>query len=774
MTRWLGPPPVTPESLAELNLDAPNRDSLTLDSLTRDLVAQTLIRRGITTPEAARAFLDPRLASPVPASELPGMGPAVERIAAAISGAQPICVWGDFDVDGQTSTTILVQSLQAAGADVTYHIPVRARESHGVNLEYLAPIIEQGAKLILTCDTGISAAAEVEFAAARGVEFVITDHHDLPANLPSAAAIVNPKLLPESHALASLPGAGVAYKLAEALLERFPATSLRAQALQDLAALGIIADLALLKGETRTLAQRGLAALRESQRLGLKVVAELAGLDLAQANEQHIGFILAPRLNALGRLSDANPAVELLTTRDPARARLLAAQIEGLNSQRKLLTDQVYQAAEAQLRADPSLLAAPVIVLAHPAWPGGVVGIVANRLVERYHKPALLLSAPEGEPVHGSARSVEGLNITEAIAANQEFLLGFGGHPMAAGLSLQAEQLPDFRRAFTQTVEKMRGTARLEEPVLQIDAWLPLKEVDLALAARLESLSPFGPGNPALVLATPALTLTGTSPIGRTREHLKLTVSDSNGLAQEVLWWNGAGEELPEGKFDLAYRLRLSSFRGEQRLTLEFEDFRLNEEKPAEIRAPRLDLVDLRAEPDAFARLEVETFAEGKADRAQRGVDRYHLSPSEDLAIQTIPPGPAETRAILEQVKPRRIYLGASAPGAERTEEFLSRLAGLAKFALSRRQGRAQISELASATAQREATVRLGLEWLAAGGHLTLEVEDDQLRLGKAEAAGNPYLQRELFVSVKGLLDETAAYRAQFSGGNPEMLLTGL
>ena len=278
----------------------------------------------------------------------------------------------------------------------------------------------------------------------------------------------------------------------------------------------------------------------------MKTIAQLANLDLSQATEESIGFNLGPRLNALGRLSDANPAVELFLTDDPARSRLLAAQIEALNTQRRLLTDQVYQAAEAQLRADPSLLTQPLILLSHPSWPGGVIGIVASRLVERYHKAAILLTGPEEGILRGSARSVEGLNITEAIAANKDCLLGYGGHPMAAGLSLMPEKLADFRKGLNKTAEKMLGEAVSEEATLPIDAWLELPSLSLDLANSLEALAPFGPGNPALTFATHGLNFQSSSIVGTNQDHRRLVFASDQGTKQEVMWWNSGSDELPE------------------------------------------------------------------------------------------------------------------------------------------------------------------------------------------------------------------------------------
>ena len=492
MTRWLDPPHVDASPLSALDLPL--------------LLKQTLIRRGIVTLASARAFLHPE---ETPSTPFPDIGNAVEIINQSIQRKDRICVWGDFDVDGQTSTALLVQTLQSLGADVVYYIPIRGKESHGVHIESLAPIIDNGIKLLITCDTGITAHEAVDYANSRNVDVVITDHHDLGETLPNAKAIINPKLLPQEHPLKHLAGVGVAYKLSEALLRsndfsRYrPTTEVVTTSgdLLDLVALGLIADVALLKGETRTLAQKGIRQLRKTNRIGLKVMAELSNTNLESLTEETIGFTFAPRLNALGRLSDANPAVELLTTNNPARARVLAAQIEGLNAQRRLLTSQVTEAAEAQLREHPELLNEPAIVLSHPNWPGGVVGIVANRLVDRYHKPALLLTESDDGILRGSARSIEGLHITEAISSQKESLLNFGGHPMAAGLSLQKENLPSFRRGLGRAIEKQLGEIIREEPTLQIDAWLGLDEINLELANAIEMLAPFGAGNPKLTFA---------------------------------------------------------------------------------------------------------------------------------------------------------------------------------------------------------------------------------------------------------------------------------
>ncbi|HET9913561.1 MAG TPA: single-stranded-DNA-specific exonuclease RecJ [Anaerolineales bacterium] len=765
MTRWIDPPPVEiPASFADLSLPP--------------LIAQTLIRRGIGTPEAARAFLHP---DSIPSTPFPNIEPAVERIHAALRDKETICVWGDFDVDGQSSTTLLVQTLQALSGNVVYYIPIRGKESHGVHVETLKPIIDNGARLIVTCDTGITAYEAIDYANSCGVDVVVTDHHELGSTLPNAKAIVNPKLLPKGHILETLAGVGVAYKLAEALLIENRKSEL--VNLLDLVALGLIADVALLKGETRSLVQRGIQVLRNTSRIGLRVMAELSGTSLESLTEETIGFNFAPRLNALGRLSDANPAVELLLSHDPARVRVIATQIEGLNAQRRLLTNQVYEAAEAQLRENPDLLSEPALILSNQNWPGGVVGIVANKLVERYRKPTILLNQSEDGTLRGSARSIEGLNITEAITTQRSLLLGFGGHPMAAGLALDVGKLSDFRRGLGRAIEKQLGKVVREEPTLQIDAWLGLHEINLEFAEALEALAPFGAGNPSLTFATHKVNLRSVSTIGKAREHLRLNVEDENGNVQSVLWWGGTAAELPEegSKFDIAYSMRASTFRGDKQATLQFEEFRIVEEAPPELKQRKIEIVDYRLESaSSLAQLQehalagspaIQIWAEG-ADKP-KGKSRFELQPADEFAIYTAPPSPTELRVALETVRPKKVYLFGVSPIPEKPDTFLTRLAGFAKYVINQKGGRVTVGELAVATSQREGAIRLGLEWLAAGGHISIQrdASQDALLLFSGNGELNQYLQRELYIAVKGILEETAAYRTHFQRAQADSLM---
>ena len=476
------------------------------------LVAETLVRRGFTTVDTAMAFLDPSTYVPASPDDLPGLSRAVQRVADAIRDGVSICVWGDFDVDGQTATTLLVETLRDLGAEVSYHIPVRETESHGIRIPALQQVLDQGAGLILTCDTGIDAHEAVDYAKVRSVDVIITDHHELPPELPQAYAIINPHLLPDDHPLASLPGVGVAYKLAEALYAQAGRAGAAAKHL-DLVALGIVADVAVQTGDARYLLQCGLEVLRNTQRLGLQELIKLAKINPTRLTTEHIGFGIAPRLNALGRLSDANAIVEFFTTTNLTQARILASELEALNDRRKLLSDQVFAAAQSQIAQDPTLLEHAALVLEGSAWPVGVIGIVANRMVELYQRPAILIATSDDGVGRGSARSVEGCHITEALATQQDMLVSFGGHAMAAGLAIVSMNIAALRRSLSRAIVAQIGEA-FPQPKLNIDGYAALSDLSLTLVDELERLAPFGSGNPPLVLATRDVYITAKRPLG--------------------------------------------------------------------------------------------------------------------------------------------------------------------------------------------------------------------------------------------------------------------
>ncbi len=750
------------------------------------IVTDRIARLGLTTEQQAIAFLDPTQYKPSPASELPGLTDAADRVETAIRNSEPICVWGDFDVDGQTSTTILFSTLQDLGARVTFHIPVRGLESHGIGIRQLTEVIEHGAKLILTCDTGITAHEAIEYANSQAVDVVITDHHDLPPELPLATAITNPKLLPTDHPLSTLAGAGVAYKLAEELYIRFGLEKTVEKHL-DLAALGLVADLAVLKGDTRYLVQRGLESLRNTQRLGLQILMESAELIPDHLTEEHIGFIIGPRLNALGRLSDANLSVELFTTSNSSRARVIVTILEGLNAKRQLLTNQVYSAAETQIKTDPSILQKPLIVLAHPTWPAGIIGIAASRLVERYNRPVILISNPPNEPARGSARSIEGINLTAAIANHKDILLGFGGHPMAAGLSIDSEKIPEFQRKLTKTIAAMLPEKDLE-PIIQIDGIYNLDKLSLDLADTIEKLAPFGSGNPKIILASNHLKIINSSRIGHNKDHIKFLVEDKTGTQQSVLWWNAGDGEMPEDMFDLAYNLRASDWKGSRQIQMEFIDFRLSPQEKAPQKKKAIEIVDLREIGESRSLIKTLPggtliWIEGEEKKSVqlefrkstpeiKLADRNELEPVINFAIWTPPASPRDLEMALDIVKPLKVFLLKGSLVTTTPEIFLRQLMGFIKYSLNHQKGTISYAALAAATSQSEKTIHSALRWMICQGEVTITQEiGDEITLTQGASLKDPKQASRYLSEVKSLLAETMAYRAHFLRADKNSLL---
>ena len=544
-------------------------------------------------------------------------------------------------------------------------------------------------------------------------------------------------------------------------------------------ALGIVADVAVQTGDTRYLLQRGLEALRSTPRLGLQELLRLADINPLQITEDHIGFSLGPRLNALGRLDDATPIVEFFTTTDLSRARILASQFEALNARRKMLCDQVFAAAQAEIEKDPSLLDYAALVLANPRWPAGVIGIVANRLAERYHRPAILIATPSDGPGRGSARSVAGCHITDAIATQQALLLSFGGHEMAAGLAIEPNHIPAFRQGLSQAIIAQTGEAVLES-TLQIDSYLPLADLSLELLVDIARLAPFGPGNPPLRLATRNLELVGHRPLGRDNRHMLLTASDEEGTARQVVWWYWDGAPLPEGRFDLAYTLRINDFRGQRQLQIVWEDMRevVSLELPPPPLSQRLEIIDYRRELHPITLLKplmehdnVQVWCEGVGIDVS-GRNRYELRSASELVIWTLPPGPDELKMVLDRVSPAKLYLFQTMPGLENLDQFLKHLVGLIKYALLKHNGRIQISTFAAMMAHREITVRSGLAWLEVRGYIrVLSEEGDVLHIDNGEQKSIGPIE-QVTEQLQALLDETAAYRAHFARVNEADLWT--
>jgi single-stranded-DNA-specific exonuclease len=765
MTHWIDPQP--------MDLPAEFRQAVG----GHPLVAEALARRGIRTSGAARAFLDPALYTPAAPAELPDLSAAVDRLRQAIHQREPIVVWGDFDADGQTATALLVETLRGLDATVRFRVPSRT-EGHGLHQQGLERLISDGARLILTCDTGVTAHTPVARANALGAEVIITDHHVPGDHLPPALAVVNPQRLLQGHPLRPLTGVGVAYQLASAL-----DPELAAQAL-DLVALGTVADVGALVDDNRYLVQRGLEALRNTARPGLQAVYHAAEIHSEGLDEQHIGFSLGPRLNALGRLADATHGVELLLTDDPVRARIIATEIEGLNARRKWLTRQITSAALAQIEREPSLLSDyRALVLSHPTWPSGVIGIVAGRLAERFGKPVVLISAPPGQPARGSGRSVPGVDLIAALAdcavpepdapgPRSPLFKGYGGHPGAAGFAIEPERISELRAALSRAIDAQVET--VPQPTLTIDAFVDLPDLSLDLVYGISRLAPFGQGNPVLALAVRDLHIQSKAIVGRTGEHLRLTVEDLHDHTQTVFWWHGAGWPLPQGRFDLAIAASASDYRGVAEVQLRWLDARERAPDVVQVGAgPAFEVIDLRQEDNLEAKLlelgaagDLQVWAEGQIPAGVETRTRQQLVPGCRLALWTLPPGPRELKAALDRVQPVQVFLFARDPATHDPElgeagALLQSLVGMVKFALRTREGQVDLEAAAARLAHRVGTIQAGLELLAAQGIVQI-VERDQGRWKLARETGcqDPQATEMAGAALDALLAETAAYRA--------------
>ncbi|MEO8636897.1 MAG: single-stranded-DNA-specific exonuclease RecJ [Gemmatimonadales bacterium] len=528
------------------------------------ILAALLAQRGLATPEAARRFLRPVLEDLADPLQLTGMAEAVETIATVIRTGGGILVHGDYDVDGQCATVLLTRALRAAGARATPFVPHRIRDGYDLGPSGIAAAQAADARLILTCDCGITAVDAVDAARAAGLEVIVTDHHLPGSTLPRARAVIDPQQPGDRSGLTQLCGTGIAFKLVQALV---PALGLPANLpyhLLDLVALATIADVVPLTGENRILVRHGLRLLGESRWPGLRALIRTSGLEGREIRAGQVGFILAPRLNAAGRVGDATEGLQLLLTDDPAEAGTLATRLEVLNTERQALDQRMLEQAMRLVddTCDPDQDAA--IVLAADGWHAGVVGIVASRIVERFGRPAFLI-ALDGEMGKGSGRSISRFDLHAALHHCGDLLDRFGGHHMAAGLTIHRDQIPAFRERFTAYARARLTPADLA-PEQRIDLVLDLKEASEELERLCRHLEPCGMGNPGPVFGARGVRLDGARRVGN--GHLKATLTSATGRiggigfgwADRDGWLQRAARREP---IDVAFRLETNEYQGE-------------------------------------------------------------------------------------------------------------------------------------------------------------------------------------------------------------------
>ena len=513
-------------------------------------VAVTLVRRGYNTPELAREFLAADETHPPQA--FAGMDGVVELVRAAIADGRRITVHGDFDVDGVCATALSVATLRELGADCDWFIPDRAGDGYGLGAAAVERLAGRGTGLLITVDCGITAVAEARLARELGLELVVTDHHQPGAELPECP-ILHPEL--SGYPFPSLCGTAVAWKLACAL-GRDPEADL------DLVALATVADLVPLVGENRSLVRRGLAEIRRGRRAGMRALMEASKCEPTTLDESDLGFRLAPRINAAGRLYRADAGVELMLTEEEERAAQIASELSRANAERRATEREVDAAAEAALRELPEeLRAAPGFVVAGAGWHPGVVGIVASRLVERHHRPTVVVSLDEDGGGRGSGRSIPGFDLLAALEACAEHLESFGGHRAAAGLSLRAENLPAFQAAFAAHASAVLGPEDLRRTE-RIDAMVGGVGLGLELAEELGKLAPFGMGNPGVRLLVPSARVSDVRTMGAEGKHARFSLHSGSHRALGVAFGRSSLGVEPEDAVDAAVRLEVNHWNG--------------------------------------------------------------------------------------------------------------------------------------------------------------------------------------------------------------------
>ncbi|HID56316.1 TPA: single-stranded-DNA-specific exonuclease RecJ [Candidatus Poribacteria bacterium] len=570
------------------------------------LLARVLVSRGYNDVEAARRFLHPSLNDLHDPFLLPDMDRAVERIRRAISSGEKIWIYGDYDVDGTAAVSALMLTFRRMGVETEYYIPNRLIEGYGLNRDAIAELKDKGCDLLITVDCGISAYEEIEYANEIGMDVIVTDHHYPKGDPPPACCVINPKLPNSSYPFKDLAGVGVAFKLIQALMsgvgdEEFP------ESLLDLVALGTIVDVTPLTGENRVLARFGLERLTERERIGIKALCDSIGLS-SKVRSYHVSFLIGPRLNASGRLDTAHSVVELLTTDSYERAYQISLKLNADNLERQKIESQILaQATDMVVAMD--LRREKGIVLASERWHRGVVGIVASRTVERFYRPAILIAVEEGEG-HGSGRSIPEFDLFEGISRCADLLIGFGGHRAAAGIKIERERIPEFRRRFNEVVGETLSEEDLT-PKVEIDVETPLHELNLQLVEEMELLEPFGLGNPSPLFAVRNVLVSGSPTVMR-GDHLRFYVTDGAGETREVIGWNQGRLQTPLSNrnisLDIAFQPRLNEWGGVKRLRLDMRDIQIHQRDSLAVypsgEGTTVKLVDRRHIPDKFKYLE--------------------------------------------------------------------------------------------------------------------------------------------------------------------------
>ena len=557
---------------------ADNASSATVDNLEKELgisriLATLLAQQGIDSTEQAKKFFEPSIEEIHDPTLLHDMDKAVERIEQAVEKQEQITIYGDYDADGITSTSLMYETLLSIGANVNYYVPNRFTDGYGPNMDAYQRLIDNGTQLFITVDNGVSGKNVIDKVIAAGVDVVITDHHELPADLPNAVAIVHPRYPGSNYPFPDLSGVGVAFKVAWALTGEFPVEEL------DLVAIGEIADVVNVTDENHALISYGIQQLRQGMRPGLAALMKLADIKANNLTDQDIGFGIAPRLNALGRIADANDGVKLLTSLDENESQKLAKEVDQANKERQNLVAEIMKEAEKQANSSANQQKRTLLIVGK-GWHQGVLGIVASRIMNETGKPTIVASTDQNNPtlIKGSGRSIDSFNLFNALEAHRELFITFGGHPAACGLSFDQKNIVPLQIALEEEAVKQKFDPTVKQP-LPIAMKLVPADVTQQLYNDIQRVAPFGPGNMEPVFELNNVKVVDVKTMGQEHQHLKFSiVSDKKNLTVVAFGQGNLATLLsaPTGQINLAVKVSLNEWRGKKSVQLMLEDLQIN------------------------------------------------------------------------------------------------------------------------------------------------------------------------------------------------------
>lgn len=557
---------------------ADNASSATVDNLEKELgisriLATLLAQQGIDSTEQAKKFFEPSMEEIHDPTLLHDMDKAVERIEQAVEKQEQITIYGDYDADGITSTSLMYETLLSIGANVNYYVPNRFTDGYGPNMDAYQRLIDNGTQLFITVDNGVSGKNVIDKVIAAGVDVVITDHHELPADLPNAVAIVHPRYPGSNYPFPDLSGVGVAFKVAWALTGEFPVEEL------DLVAIGEIADVVNVTDENHALISYGIQQLRQGMRPGLAALMKLADIKANNLTDQDIGFGIAPRLNALGRIADANDGVKLLTSLDENESQKLAKEVDQANKERQNLVAEIMKEAEKQANSSANQQKRTLLIVGK-GWHQGVLGIVASRIMNETGKPTIVASTDQNNPtlIKGSGRSIDSFNLFNALEAHRELFTTFGGHPAACGLSFDQKNIVPLQIALEEEAVKQKFDPTVKQP-LPIAMKLVPADVTQQLYNDIQRVAPFGPGNMEPVFELNNVKVVDVKTMGQEHQHLKFSiVSDKKNLTVVAFGQENLATLLsaPTGQINLAVKVSLNEWRGKKSVQLMLEDLQIN------------------------------------------------------------------------------------------------------------------------------------------------------------------------------------------------------